>query len=254
MLRYAVETRPKYEVQGFGSIAKGDDGDIWLTDIIIPPQEVSGASVDLNPTDLEKLMLLLSERKQSLSDWPVWWHSHAGMGVSPSGTDTNTLDMLAKEYGGVAIGLVTNTGGDYHGWFSMWTEGFMGQFFTSRKMEVLYEVEADVKLESKVATMMEHVTVEVPKVTSHHPLPFYLKPSGGTVGTGRPAGISKRDWKQLQRLESENKVEDNKPSLGYYRTLQESYAPGSTQRDMTPEKFIEWFNEDNEESWGWVKG
>lgn len=48
-LQYAAEEMPSDEISGFGRTADRGDGIIELIDIIIPPQEVGGAHVDISP-------------------------------------------------------------------------------------------------------------------------------------------------------------------------------------------------------------
>lgn len=158
MIRYAVHTHPNKEVLGFGKCELGDDGDVWVTDIIIPPHEVTSTAVDLKPETIEQLMAELAKNGMTLSQWPLWWHSHANMGVAPSGTDENTLNKLAIEFGGVAFGLVTNNDDSYYGWYSVAVDTKWGKFTSSNAIAVYYERDEDEHLKQLVDGMMEHVT------------------------------------------------------------------------------------------------
>lgn len=48
-LRYAADEMPNNEISGFGRTIERGDGIIELIDIVIPPQEVGGAHVDISP-------------------------------------------------------------------------------------------------------------------------------------------------------------------------------------------------------------
>ena len=48
-LRYAADEIPNEEVSGFGRVEVDDRGRVILADIVIPPQEVGGAPVEIDP-------------------------------------------------------------------------------------------------------------------------------------------------------------------------------------------------------------
>lgn len=261
MLRYAVETHPKLEVQGFGKVEIEPDGDISVVDIIIPPHEVQGASVDLKPEVLEQFMMALSQRGETLSDWRLWWHSHAGMGVSPSGTDTNTLEMLSKEYEGVALGMVTNVAGDYHAWYSVTQKvEYFGQHTMSGKMSVLYERYHDKKLAGLVAEMMKHVKEKkwtAPPMMGGGAVIKSFKSSDdiNKRGSGRHTGSyaayqgDLAEWYAAMQDTDEDDFlvpdleKDAKDLAEFYKMTQATMPPGSPQAKMDMVEFAKWFDE-----------
>ena len=112
-LHYAANYNGNLEVGGFGK-TEIIDGVIVVTDIIIPPQIVEGAhtDIDVERGDMDWMMRFLADRGESFDQWRLWWHSHANMQTTPSGTDTNTLAMLARNLDPWFAGLVINVRGD----------------------------------------------------------------------------------------------------------------------------------------------
>lgn len=115
-LHLACNHDPSMEVGGFGKTTVLDNNKVLVTDIIIPPQEVQSAHTDTEVEGLDHLIVALAQRppkedgtRESVSDWRLWWHSHARMQTGPSGTDTTTLRVLAEQMDdGWFIGMVTN--------------------------------------------------------------------------------------------------------------------------------------------------
>ncbi|KKN72505.1 hypothetical protein LCGC14_0410090 [marine sediment metagenome] len=120
MIRLAVKAEPTLEVSGFGK-AHLEDGKITVTDIIIPPQEGGGAYTDIEKGNLRTTLIEIARKGHTLSDYPVWWHSHCGMTTHPSRQDDDTLELLAESVPdlGWFAGLVTNLRGEYYGWIDV---------------------------------------------------------------------------------------------------------------------------------------
>jgi hypothetical protein len=126
-LRYAAQLMPKDEIGGFGRTVV-NDGTVELRDIVIPPQEVGGAHVDISQPVLEAFYADVirngcgdgaCQRQHpapekgecplarcgghrrgrearhdvncyagDVKDWRVWWHKHPGTG-KPSPSSTD---------------------------------------------------------------------------------------------------------------------------------------------------------------------
>lgn len=256
MLRYAVHTKPDKEVQGFGSIEKDGD-DLWITDIIIPEHTVTGSTVDLKPEVLTKFMEELATKGQTLSQWPLWWHSHNTMHAFASGQDKTTLEALSQEYGGVALGLVTNCKGDYFGWYSATIkDDILGSLMVSNTMEVTYEIEEDEELMELVATMMKRVT--------NKKFPHQNQTGKGYYGAmvkqpdGSMIWMSATEIERSQRKGAEvgsvavtatNGVPDEEleqEEEAFYHHAQSTYPPFHPAAKMTLTEFIEWFKNDDD--------
>lgn len=254
MIRYAVQARKTHEIQGFGQLERSRAGDLWVTDIIIPPQEVMGASVDTTPKELEALMLAMAEQGQVLADWPLWWHSHAKMGVFASGTDTGTLSAFSKEFGGVAVGLVTNADDEYYSWYAGWNQMKDGtEFFSQGKLDVLVETEQDEDLKAEVAEYMEHVKVHVP---TQLPGAVWMNGQKGSWINGKfipdkeQKPLSKKEEKRQRRKAGDRLFhdEDTDEELeGYYAYLQAQYADDTPQHKMSKREFKEYIDKQDAE-------
>jgi len=110
LIERAVNEFESTEVTGLAKTELRDHA-IILTDIYIPDQEVSSASVDISIEAIEAWVADLARRDETFSDWRCWWHSHPSTGTpTPSGTDEKTLSMLASECGWF-LGLVTDRNG-----------------------------------------------------------------------------------------------------------------------------------------------
>ena len=82
-----------------------------VLDVVLPEQEVSGASVDYNMKDLHKtLYAIVKQAPELLPKIKGTWHSHANLGASFSGTDEETAKEFAR-MGQYAISVVTDKEG-----------------------------------------------------------------------------------------------------------------------------------------------
>ena len=105
-----------------------DDGDFVLSDCVIPRQDVNGATTELTPQGLSEVGVALMNEDIAKGITPemdafrfnhlnAWFHSHATMGVSPSGQDDQQMVDFCQEYGDshkVWIRGIVNKAGDIH--------------------------------------------------------------------------------------------------------------------------------------------
>lgn len=180
MLRYAAEFNPGLEVAGFGRTEIGEDGStIIVSDIYIPPQEVKAAHADIKGPGEEGGDGMLEAALQHFAthcrfcggeqgerhnghdfagtawtDWRLWWHSHGKIAASPSGTDDNSLKMLAKWLDGWAVGLVINAAGERHAWAAVRTGPFN---LLTQPLDVGYLREHNEELKQRIDLMMAEV-------------------------------------------------------------------------------------------------
>ena len=97
------------EISGFGKVVKRD-GRLIVTDFQIFKQSVSGAHSDMDEDALASFLYEQIKAGESMSEWRVWWHSHARMAAFFSQTDTGTIDR-SNEFPWL-ISLVGNHDGD----------------------------------------------------------------------------------------------------------------------------------------------
>lgn len=101
---------------------------IYIVDFVIFKQECSGTSTVLDNAAQALFMAELMKRDEDLTEWNVWWHSHASMGVYFSTTDTSTIsDYSNWKY---LISLVANHKGELVGRIDSWTEDALGHVIT----------------------------------------------------------------------------------------------------------------------------
>lgn len=86
------------EVAWHGIAKRGEDLDkdeYYITDILVYPQEVTGATVN---TDQEKYqMWLMGQEDEVFNNIRMQGHSHVNMGVTPSGVDCSLYDRILDQ-------------------------------------------------------------------------------------------------------------------------------------------------------------
>lgn len=96
-LKYYIECI-NFEISGIGLVEKREGGILYVPDIFLLKQEVSGAETSL---DSQAVAEFINEKILD-PDFPIekiklWWHSHVNMGTFWSGTDVATIDRLDTE-------------------------------------------------------------------------------------------------------------------------------------------------------------
>lgn len=84
------------EIAGMGEIEVRDDGNLWVTDIAIYDQVVTGGTADLSSEALASFQTELVKAGKSPKNWYLWWHSHSTMGAFFSATDTGTIESSTE--------------------------------------------------------------------------------------------------------------------------------------------------------------
>jgi len=85
------------EIGWLGYVDVEKDGTLYVSDIFVPKQEVSGTTTDIDEEWLGQYGIRLAETEQGceqLTKMFYWGHSHVDMGTSPSGTDDKTMGQL----------------------------------------------------------------------------------------------------------------------------------------------------------------
>lgn len=170
----------KHEVQFFGrgayldQLPEGEEprGNYVLYEIIIPPQEVTGAFTDTGEgkANVDNLNFIIMEAMRlnlPISGWNFWGHTHPGMSTRPSSVDHENMLMWAEQWGR-AIGAVFNEKNEITAWGAGPHPIFKGmQCEIDTDLKVTYERSRDEELYSQVAEWMtKNVKLEKPKVYS----------------------------------------------------------------------------------------
>lgn len=79
------------EISGLGKTYV-KDGDIYVTDLTIFKQEVTGVNTDLSQDNRALFQNELKKKGEDVSKWNLWWHSHVNMNVFWSGTDDKAVE------------------------------------------------------------------------------------------------------------------------------------------------------------------
>lgn len=101
------------EIAAMGYVTNNEDGDFYVDEVFLVPQEVTGSSVDF----LSKGMVYAVEKaieEGRINDLRFCWHSHVNMGAFWSGTDEGMIEDI-RDSGPVPwfISLVSNKKGEW---------------------------------------------------------------------------------------------------------------------------------------------
>jgi hypothetical protein len=105
-LKYFVELTSG-EISGIGKSHVTEDRNIMVDDFIIFKQTCSGSLTTIDDEAQAQFMFDLMKKNEKLSNWNIWWHSHANMQVFWSTTDDKTISdhRHQQDY---LISIVTN--------------------------------------------------------------------------------------------------------------------------------------------------
>jgi hypothetical protein len=171
-LKYAAEALPNQEVTGFGRLEDAGNGNQRLIDIIIPPQKVGSAHVDIEPEVRDAFLTEVLNQGMDPKEWRVWWHKHPGTTKpTPSGTDEKTLEEFAASpkdngYGfGWMIGvIISSDASNIYGWLSEATGPWP---LEQKDIPIRYEAREDRRVRAQIAEQMKRVKVETPAYGSY---------------------------------------------------------------------------------------
>jgi len=146
------------EVAIFGKV-RLQNGFIWITDIHVPPQEVGGASTEMDAAELAIMYTGLIEADEDISDWRCWIHKHPGGGTKPtSGVDNTTLEALAKQFSSseevgkhYAVGIIASGTGAYGGYIHQCFP------FDLEITDVKVLIESEAELPKEIVTSLEEM-------------------------------------------------------------------------------------------------
>lgn len=94
MLFYADHAPNNCEINGLGRIQNDNFGIPYVSEVVILPQEVTGAHANISVEEIEKFYD--SKPEEERAEWCFQWHSHVNMGTGPSGTDENDWNGLIQ--------------------------------------------------------------------------------------------------------------------------------------------------------------
>lgn len=214
------------EVSGLGKVIWDDKtGAFRVVSAIMLPQKNSAATTDIEPEDVARAMF---EMRNEPGDLNFWWHSHVHMGVFWSGTDMDTIKSFGS--GGYIVASVFNKKEEMRSAYYSVQHRFP-VFLDDLKNSLEYmdetatwKEEYERNVQKKI--LLAHPTHPTPHTPYWSPqLRTWVQPSATTPttpphGTGRtpiteeekrraliegkrPASMSKREWKDLKRLNRE---------------------------------------------------
>ena len=145
------------EIGGLGTLIFDNEGTAHVEQLFMVKQKVHGATCELDPEDINRVMFEVFE-KECKGQLCFWWHSHVNMGVSPSGQDDTTMAQIGNA--GYSLAMIINKRGEmscrYHQKHPRLTV----------KIDVEVKKEANSKLEAEVKANIEKY---VSKLTYSNP-------------------------------------------------------------------------------------
>lgn len=97
------------EIGGLGTVFFDENGTAHIEHLFMVKQEVHGATCELDPTDINRVMFEAFE-KEAKGQLCFWWHSHVNMAVSPSLQDDKTMAQIGNA--GFAVAMIINKRGE----------------------------------------------------------------------------------------------------------------------------------------------
>jgi hypothetical protein len=89
-----------YEISGVGLVEKRPGGILYVPDLFLIKQEVTGVETTLDEKSLHEFMLeKMQDENFPVENLKLWWHSHVNMAVFWSGVDVATRNTLDTDQG-----------------------------------------------------------------------------------------------------------------------------------------------------------
>lgn len=216
--------KSEYEVSGLGTLVLEPEGIFRVKSAMLLPQKNGSTHTDIEPEDVGKLMFALKDEPGELR---FWWHSHVNMPVFWSGTDMDTIRKLGQ--GGWFLSTVFNKKRELRSAFYA-VQGINSPWGA----QALFQDELDTKIEPFTEAIhavwdeeYETNVINIQRVTSYGKIgdygDYWDKEDGWQFNrggpyipssvmdnrgmhvtppahpSGRPQGISKREWKKMRR-------------------------------------------------------
>jgi hypothetical protein len=105
------------EIGWLGFVERLADSEYLVTDVFIPKQEVNGGTCEITEEGLVEMANEILDGEDGvvkMNQLRLWGHSHANMGTSPSGQDSDQMKIFTKNVDDFFIRLIANKRGDYN--------------------------------------------------------------------------------------------------------------------------------------------
>ena len=84
-----------YEISGVGLVEKQDGGILYVTELFLLNQTVTGTETRLHKDDVIKFMMeKMEDQNFPMEKLRLWWHSHVNVDTFWSSTDSGTINNL----------------------------------------------------------------------------------------------------------------------------------------------------------------
>lgn len=217
------------EVSGMGRITYADDV-FTVHDLTIFEQTASGAHSDIEIEALARFQMEKVKAGEDLSEWRLWFHSHAGMKTFFSGTDMATINS-STEFPWM-VSLVSNHDHDYSARldvfqpFRLHTDLEVYEQITE-SAELKKEIEKEIAEKVKKPVYKKPEKKEDKKGTrdlwgEFYDYPAYRTRDNWEIGTG---------YKLPARVDIEREPEIIESAAGSYADLDEYYTEKEELKD-----------------------
>lgn len=163
------------EISGWGLVDQMADGNLFVSEVLLMPQEASWGHIELSMDGWGDLIQQLADegRGEVLGKLHMWWHSHP-FGSHPqfSSIDTGTMEKF-KLQDGYLLSIVTSEKGQMSARYDQWTPSRMR-----------LELEVEVQLPDLSAIDVDSVRDEVIEKVE-----FTVAGKGLSPVAPRPSGV-----------------------------------------------------------------
>lgn len=164
MMALIVKQAPQ-EVGWFGAVKKLGPMSYMVHDIYLREQKVNAVECDIDKDDIAKLAMELIEQPdgvEKVNQIRMWGHSHANMGVTPSGTDDHTFEDYYKSVDDFFIMLIMNKSNDIRCELALHTTKLI---YKNCEWSIYCEGYDDIKTQitKQVETMIKPIQYDVKK-------------------------------------------------------------------------------------------
>lgn len=206
-IEYLVMKAEK-EIGWFGLVDEYDDGNYCITEILIPHQEVTSASVDIETDAISKLVNQLMDAGKNPEKLRYHGHSHVNMQVIPSTTDQNHLEEYMEDCPWFIRGIYNKKGESKVDIFDRRQQCV----FQCASTDILENLRDDAFYEALDATLEERVVQYKPKYLQHT---GSFRQKGGRI---TPAHL----YRHLDDFDFDDDIED----LIYREKIQDPFYAG----------------------------
>ena len=197
MLLYVRDTQT--EIGWHGTVMHTEDRkSYWITDVMVYPQTVTGATVNTDQEEYEKWLEALPD--DTFNHLRFQGHSHVNMATSPSGVDERYYEDMIQPLAnnGYYIFLIMNKSGD-----TMW------RIYDLKTNQIYENGDISVMVLSSGAEKVDLITTTVNEKLAHLKTPVYKAPASSYYSSLSGVSVKQSSktkeydyWKEVEEMDA----------------------------------------------------